>query len=58
MSTDPKLAAEMESQALEQFVAENSHHGNPDGSLQDWVSGSDLSTESPADVVAEWDGDR
>ena len=56
---DPKkLASQMTEQELEQYVAQNSQTGDPDASLQDWISGSDLSTETPDDVVAEWDAGR
>ena len=54
-----KLASEMTLQELELYVLRNSVTGDPDSSLQDWLSGSDLSDGcSPDDVVAEWDSDR
>ncbi len=56
---DPKKsAAEMTAEELELYVAENSQTGDPDNSLNDWIGNSDLSTETPDDVVAEWDSDR
>ena len=56
MSTN--LASEMTIQELEQYVLTHSTTGDPDSSLMDWLSGSDLSDATPDDVVAEWDADR
>ncbi|MFH1635556.1 MAG: hypothetical protein ABIG63_16315 [Chloroflexota bacterium] len=52
------LASKMTIQELEQYVLTHSVTGDPDSSLMDWLSGSDLSDETPDDVVTEWDAER
>jgi hypothetical protein len=46
-------------QAVSAYVAENSKHGNPDDSVDYWLSVGDYS-DAPtlASVVAEWDNGR
>jgi hypothetical protein len=46
-------------QVIELAVAEASEYGDPDRSLQDWISaGSFKTTDTPESIAAEWDSDR
>lgn len=52
------LATEMTLTQLAQYVMENSLTGDPDTSLDDWLSNGDMDGMTADDVVAEWDADR
>lgn len=46
-------------QVIEAAVCDVSQVGNPDSSLQDWISaGQYKMTDTPESIAAEWDSDR
>ena len=46
-------------QVIELAVAAASEYGDPDSSLQDWISaGQYKTTDTPESITAEWDSDR
>jgi hypothetical protein len=46
-------------QVIELAVSEASEHGDPDSSLQDWISAGQYKlTDTPESIAAEWDEDR
>lgn len=55
---EPRNASEMTQDNLETYVRDNSQHGDPDSSLQDWIAHGDLDGMTMDDVVAEWDSGR
>ena len=53
-----KLAAEMTTEELFDYVMGHSVTGDPYTSLEDWLVEGDLTDETPDDVVEAWDADR
>jgi hypothetical protein len=46
-------------QVIEQAVLDVSEYGDPDRSLQDWISAGQYKlTDTPDSIAAEWDNDR
>ncbi len=46
-------------QVVELAVKEASEYGDPDSSLQDWISAGQYKlTDTPESIAAEWDADR
>jgi len=46
-------------QVIEAAVSEASEYGDPDSSLQDWISAGQYKlTDTPESIAAEWDADR
>lgn len=46
-------------QVIELAVKEASEYGDPDRSLQDWISAGQYKlTDTPESIAAEWDADR
>lgn len=46
-------------QAIELAVCDASEYGDPDSSLQDWISAGQYKlTDTPESIAAEWDEDR
>lgn len=46
-------------QVIESAVYEFSEYGDPDQSLQDWISAGQYKlTDTPESIASEWDGDR
>ncbi|HMT20458.1 MAG TPA: hypothetical protein PKE20_04305 [Promineifilum sp.] len=46
-------------QVIELAVKDASEVGDPDSSLQDWISGGQYKmTDTPESIAAEWDADR
>jgi hypothetical protein len=55
---DTQKAAEMTIAELADYVRNHSETGDPDISLEDWLSAGDLDGMTADDVVADWDSDR
>lgn len=46
-------------QVIELAVSEASEHGDPDRSLQDWISAGQYKlSDTPKSIAKEWDSDR
>ncbi len=44
---------------IESAVCDASEYGDPDSSLQDWISAGQYKlTDTPESIAAEWDADR